>query len=66
MNPRWRTQEALTEKVVLRELKAWLTARGSKREQRRQRTAKSESGNLTGLVSNPEFHKITWNIHINV
>ena len=63
MIPRWRTQGALTEKVVQREvLKAWLTARVSKEEQRRQRIAKKENGNLTGLVTYPEFHKTTCNI----
>lgn len=59
VNPRWSNQGALTEKVVLMEaLTAWLTVTVLKVEQRRQRTAKKESENLTGLVNDPK-HTIT-------
>lgn len=54
MTLKWRTLGALTEKVVQREaLRAWLTARVLKGEQRRQKMAKKESGSHTGLVN---FH----------
>lgn len=67
MTQRWRTLGALTEMGVQREaLKAWLTARASKEDQRRWMIAKKESGNPTGLVGYPEFHKTTCSICLSV